>query len=175
MKKQTISSVDARSIFLATTILICSATAYAADINSTGEPKKQTAKRVWTNDDFQPADPGPAIEQSNPKPATSAKPAVELAISQQSEENPDLVKARKEVVDEMITTAKAREKAYDDTISDVKAKLETETNEFRIEVYNNILRDTAALKAVNKRALEQFGVKSEPKPETENNRPEEVK
>lgn len=110
--------------------------------------------RVWTNDDFAAATAaGSAADQEKSVPAASNTGRSQNPI----EQNPEMQKAREDVKNEMIATAKVRRKAYDDTINDVTTKLRTEVNPFRIEVYNNILRDTLALREINNKVLEQFG------------------
>jgi hypothetical protein len=77
-------------------------TAIAADINPRLEPKNQTSKRVWTNDDFPSASPTPAPEETKAKAAPTPKSVVEVAAAQVNVEveNPELAKAKKEVVGE---------------------------------------------------------------------------
>ncbi len=166
MRKQTMNLMS-KAVMLAAVTGFVSARGIAADVAPAPEKKIVIGKKVWTNDDFPAADAPAAPEKADAQPAPAPKPAVEVAAVPQAELSPDLQKARQDIAAEMLATAKAREKAYDDTINDVKAKLETETNEFRIEVYNNILRDTTALKEVNKHVFEQFGEKSPAKPEAD--------
>ena len=92
-------------------------------------------------------------------------------------DDPELENVRNEVAEEMLQIAREREKSYDSTIDLVKARLETEQNEFRVDVYRQILEDTLHLKEINKHTLEQFEKKqasgggAEPEPSKANQRP----
>ncbi len=59
----------------------------------------------------------------------------------------------------MQAIARGSQKAYDETIKMVNAKLQSETDSVRIEVYKKILEGTLALKEENNRVLDRFGAK----------------
>ena len=144
-------------------------TSYAFLAQAADSAQPARSKRVWSNEDFPSRTTETAPEVTPAAVAPAPKPVVETKAKVDVPESPEIQKARQEVIDEMLATAKKREKAYDETIHDVNAKLEKETNTFRIEVYKNILRDTQALKEVNAQVQKQFGGKTEEIQETTKN------
>jgi len=119
------------------------------------------SKRVWTNDDFPSAIPEPEPVQAEEETAvskTAAEPAVPEADAKK------LQQVQEEVSEEMLAVARSRQKAYDDTLSLVQSRLERETDPFRIQVYQQILKDTLGLQEINRHLLEQFEAKSGQEP-----------
>lgn len=111
-----------------------------------GKYSSVRAKRLWTNDDF------PSFLTPESEPKTEG----ESAATAPEPEGAEIQQVRQEVTEEMRASARARQKAYEDTLSLVQSKLETETNPFRIKVYQQILEDTAGLQKINQHLLEQF-------------------
>lgn len=113
-------------------------------------------KRVWTNDDF--ASAPVAARAGDPAPAAKAEPKPSPRPPAHSD--PEVEAARNEVLGEVLAMARIRQKAYEDSAAVVNAKLEKETNPFRIDVLQKILKDTLELSAANQRLLEQLGGKA---------------
>ncbi|MBI4460682.1 MAG: hypothetical protein HY648_11565 [Acidobacteria bacterium] len=124
-------------------------------LNST--PERRTAepnKRVWSNDDFPARESETAPGEPEQGPVVAVAP--EKAVASAADSSPEVEQAQREVAEEMLATARNRQKSYDDTIGLVEARLQTETSEFRKEVYQKILADTKNLKQINDQMLKRF-------------------
>ncbi|MBI4464351.1 MAG: hypothetical protein HY647_06565 [Acidobacteria bacterium] len=118
-------------------------------------------KRVWTNDDFFSREPV-ALEET-PAPAENPETAAKKPV----EGSQELQQVEKEVREEMLVTARNRQKAYEDTIGIIEGRLQSETSEFRIQVYQKILEDTRGLQKINEQMLKRFedaSASGEPQP-----------
>lgn len=111
-------------------------------------------KRVWTNEDFpsrEPVVPSSTSEEGSTlteNPGAEAKNAVG--------DGQEFQQVQKEVREEMLATARNRQKAYEDTIGIIEGRLQGETSEFRIQVYQRILEDTRNLQKINEQMIQRF-------------------
>lgn len=131
------------------------------------------ARRIWTNDDFEPRQEAPApasgkaaAQRPDQPLIQTTDPAAMVPIRVPAEgasaPAPEEAAVRAELAQELLRTARARQKAYTETMNITRARLDQETDAFRAEVYRKIQSDTEALIETNRRMIEELEKQAKP-------------